>query len=57
MMEASKDDEQKADEARFNDTLKRMLKTVPRPHVKKSLTESNQKKPDKIYGKKGKSND
>lgn len=36
-----------ADERAFNETLKRMLKTPPKPHGKDSETESGQeKKPD-----------
>jgi hypothetical protein len=33
-----------ADERRFNETLKRMLETPPKPNVKDSETESDQKK-------------
>lgn len=34
-------------EAQFNETLKRLLKTPPKPHVKDSETESAQeRKPD-----------
>ena len=32
--------ENKTDEKRFNEALKRMLKTPPKPHVKDSETES-----------------
>jgi hypothetical protein len=43
MPQASKDKDQERDESRFNDTLKRMLKTPPKPHEKADKTH----KPDK----------
>lgn len=36
-----------SEDQKFNETLKRMLKTPPKPHIKDSETESSQKsKPD-----------
>jgi len=48
------------DNKKFNETLKRMLNTPPKPHkqgVKDSLTESTQKKPDGRPAKKDRPED
>jgi hypothetical protein len=50
------DSDKKTDDQKFNDTLKRMLETPPKPHVKESLTESDhQEKPSDSPAKKSRS--
>jgi hypothetical protein len=42
-----KPDEKKSDEKRFNDTLKRMLKTPPKPHDEKKAKPKVPARPDR----------
>ena len=52
------DTDKKDDDKKFNETLKRMLKTPPKPHVKETVTESDhQKKPSDTSAKKRRSED
>ena len=47
------DTDKKDDDKKFNETLKRMLKTPPKPHVNEAVTESDhQEKQDGVPAKK-----